>query len=802
MIKNYIKIALRNLLNNKTYSLINISGLAIGIACFMLIYLFVKDELGYDKFHSKAERIYRLTEKIDMEGQGGEFSSSNPFPVMKAMLTDYPEYIEEGVRLFNFQQPTLTLEFGDNKFNERHIYFADSTFFKIFDFRLKAGDKNTVLANPNSIVLTQELAHKYFGDEDPVGKTIIYESNFNLLITGVFDKLPSQTHFNFDCLISFSTINQIIGQGLQQNWVWNPNWTYFLLKEDVDPKTLEAKFPDFVQKYYPAHLKPQITHYLQPLKDIHLKSNLDYEMQANNDEANIYIFSVVGVLIILIAIINFMNLATARSAKRAREVGMRKVLGADRSMLIRQFLGESLILSFFGVILALFLIEILMPVFNNLSGKELSFEYFAEPTNLILLLIVGLLVGLISGIYPAFFLSAAEPIRVVKGNINLQPKGALIRKVLVILQFTISLALIIGTLVIYQQLDFMQNANLGFNKENVLLVSFKPPVANRYDTFKDELQRNKKIAFVTMMNEVIGEHHNTHEINYEGLEADRYVYFPGLLVDEDFIETFDLKIIVGRDFSEEYIREDSLGIIVNEAMINELNWGDPQSVINRRFNTIFGQERIIGVVKDFNFVWLKEPIGPFFLDISPAFVRPFFLKFAAVRINSNDIKNTVAFIEKKWNEIIPEYPFEFSFLDENLNGMYKEQDNLGKLVGYFSILAIFIACLGMFALASFNAEQRTKEIGVRKVLGASVSGIVILFTKDFLKLVLIAVILAIPLAYLVLDRWLEDFAYRVNINPVIFIVSALVTFCIALGTIAFQAVKAANANPVKSLKYE
>ncbi|HSP86653.1 MAG TPA: ABC transporter permease [Ignavibacteriaceae bacterium] len=802
MLKNYIKIALRNLRNNKVYSFINISGLAIGIACFMLIYLFVVDELSYDKFHTKADRIYRLTEKIDMEGQGGEFSSSNPFPVMKAMLTDYPEYIEEGVRLFNFQQPTLTLEYGDNKFNEKHIYFADSTFFKVFDFSLKAGNKNTALANPNSIILSQELANKYFGNENPLGKTIIYEANFNLLITGIFDELPTQSHFNFDCLISFSTVNQIIGPGLQQNWVWNPNWTYFLLKDGVDPKTLEKQFPEFVQKYYPPHLKPQITHYLQPLKDIHLKSNLDYEMQPNNDEANIYIFSAVGILIILIACINFMNLATARSAKRAREVGMRKVLGADRQMLIKQFLGESLLLSFFAVIVSVFLIELLIPVFNNLAAKELSFKIFSEPTNLILLLVLGLIVGIASGIYPAFFLSASEPIKVVKGSVNLQPKGALLRKGLVVLQFTISLALIIGTLVIYQQLQYMQNANLGFNKENVLLISFRPPVANRYDALKNELLRNENISFVTNMNEIVGEHHNTHEINYEGLEAGKWVYFPGLLVDEDFTETFDLKMIAGRDFAKEYLREDSLGIIVNEAMIKELNWGDPESVINKRFNTIFGQERIVGVVKDFNFVWLKEPIGPFFLDIAPAFVRPFFLKYAAARIKSGDMKETISYIEAKWNELVPEHPFEFSFLDENLNKMYKDQDNLGNLVGYFSILAIFIACLGMFALASFNAEQRTKEIGVRKVLGASVSGIVFLFTKDFLKLVLIAVIIATPLAYFILNRWLEDFAYRVNISPVIFIAAAVVTFLIALSTVAYQAIKAANANPIKSLRYE
>ncbi len=721
---------------------------------------------------------------------------------MKAMLTDYPQYIEEGVRLFNFQQPTLTLQYEDQKFNEKKIFFADSTFFKVFDFPLSQGDKNTALANPNSIILTKNLAHKYFGNQNPMGKTLLYDGRTNLLVTGVFGDLPTQSHLDFDCLISFSTVNQLVGPGLLQNWVWNPNWTYFLLRKGVDPKELEKQFPKFVQKYYPDFLKPQITHYLQPLTDIHLKSNLDYEMYPNSSESNIYIFSAVGILIILIACINFMNLATARSAKRAREVGMRKVLGADRFMLIKQFLGESLLLSFFAVIVSILLIELLMPLFNNLAGKQLSFKIFAEPSNLLLLLIVGVFVGLLSGIYPAFFLSASEPIRVVKGGIVNQPKGGLLRKGLVVLQFTISLALIIGTLVIYQQLGFMQNANLGFNKENVVLVSFRPAAANRYQPFKDDLLMNKNISSVTMMNEIIGEHHNTHEINYEGMEEGKWVYFPGLLVDEDFVKTFNLKIIAGRDFSKEYPREDSLSILVNESMLKELHWGDPESAINRRFKTIFGGERIVGVVKDFNFVSLKEPIGPFFLDISPASVRPFFLKYAAVRIKPGDVKNTISYIESKWNELIPQYPFEFSFLDENLNGMYKEQDNLGSLVGYFSILAILIACLGMFALASFNAEQRTKEIGVRKVLGATVSGIVFLFTKDFLKLVLIAVVIASPLAYFILNKWLEDFAYRVNISPLVFITAAAVTFFIALITVAYQAIKAANANPVKSLRYE
>ncbi|MFO7446714.1 MAG: ABC transporter permease [Ignavibacteriaceae bacterium] len=807
MLKNYLKIAFRNLVRYKAYSVINISGLAIGITCFMLIYLFIKDELSYDKFHSKADRIYRVTERIDADGQG-ENSSSNPFPVMKAMLNDYPHLIEEGVRLFNFQQPTLTLEYKDQKFNESKIFFADSTFFKVFDFPLAVGDKNTVLAKPNSVVLTKKLANKYFGDENPVGQSILYEGNFNLAVTGVFEDLPLQSHMDFDCLISFSTIYQITGGNFfDQQWIWNPCWTYILLKDGVNPGELEKQFPEFVQKYYPDFIKPQVSHSLQALTDIHLHSKLDYEMYQNNDAANIYIFSAVGIMILFIACINFMNLATARSARRAREVGMRKVLGAEKKQLVKQFLGESTILSFIAVIIAALFVELLIPLFNNLAGKELTFDLFSDPATLVVLLVVGLVVGIVSGLYPAFFLSASEPIKVVKSSFKLETKSVLLRKGLVVLQFAISLALIIGTLVVYEQLNYMQNANLGFNKEQIVVIPFRPPIVNRYEAFKNDLLRNNNITHVSVMNEIIGQHHNTHEINYEGMETDKVVYFPGLLVDEDFSETFDLQIIAGRDFSKEYPRDDSLGIIINEATVKNLGWGSPEEAINKKFSTSFGggisnSERVIGVVKDFNFVSLKKPIEAFFLDIAPAQTRPFFLKYAAARIKPGDVKNTIAYIGEQWNRSMPEYPFEFSFLDENLNQMYKEQDNLGKLVAYFSILAILIACLGMFALASFSAEQRTKEIGIRKVLGASVSGIILLFSKDFMKLILLAVIIASPAAYFVLDKWLDDFAFRINISFSVFIIAAAITLLIALSTISYQAIRAALANPVKAVKYE
>jgi putative ABC transport system permease protein len=616
MFKNYLKIAVRNLFKQKAYSAINIAGLSIGITCFMLIFLFIADEMRYDSFHSKSDRIYRLIEEIDQEGQG-EVSSSNPLPVAEALITDYPHFIEKTVRFFNFQAPTLTIQIDDKKFNEKKLFFVDSTLFDVFDFKLEQGNPAAALAEPNSIILTKNLAEKYYGNESPVGKTLIFEGGINLKVTGVFAEQPAQSHIDFDGLISYSTINTFVGPGFGTNWIWNPAWTYLLLNDDVKPEELEKEFPDFIQKYYPDIIKNQITHWLQPLEDIHLTSDLDYEMKKNGSLATIYIFGVVGILILIIACINFMNLATARSVKRAREVGMRKVLGAERSQLIYQFIGESVLLSLIAVIISIALIQLLLPLFNNLSGKELTFEFFINPWLLLIIFCVGLFVGIIAGTYPAFFLSAAVPVKSLKGKYQGGSRSVSLRKVLVIAQFAISLVLIIGTIIIYQQLKYMQNANLGFNTEQIVVVPTRFPMLQQIETLKNEFKRNPNILEVSVMNEVIGEHHNTHEFHYEGMEDGKVVWLPGLIVDEDFVETFGLQIVAGRNFSKEFLRDDSLGVIINEAMVNKLGWNSPEEAIGKEFRSTTGNERVIGVVKDFNYVSLKEPIGPFFLDMVP-----------------------------------------------------------------------------------------------------------------------------------------------------------------------------------------
>ncbi|MEZ4828196.1 MAG: ABC transporter permease [Bacteroidia bacterium] len=799
MIQNYLIIALRNLRRNPLYAGINILGLAVGITCFVLIVLFVRDEWSYDKYHSKSDRIYRLVGKIDLEGQGEE-SSSNPFPVGPTLINDYPGLIEQVVRFFDFQVEKRTLRVGDVMFSEPDVFFADSNVFQVFDFPLLRGDKTTALKGPNLIVISEEMAKRYFGEEDPIGKQILYEGQVNLQVTGILGKIPPQSHFEFQALISFPTLRQYIGQTLEQNWVWNPNWTYILLKEGTSPEELEAQFPAFIQKYYPDFIKPQITHYLQKLTDIHLKSHLDYEIEPNSSETNIYIFLAIGIFILIIACINFMNLATARSAGRAKEVGMRKVLGAFRTQIIRQFLGESLVMSFLAVIASLLLIFLFLPLFNDISGKSLSANQLLEPEFLIALLVLGGMVGFISGLYPAFYLSSFLPVKVLKGKLKSQAGDKLIRKGLVVTQFAISLGLIISTMVIYRQFRYMQTASTGFAKDQVVVIPAKPVIVPKIEVFREALLRNSSIRSMTIMNEILGIHHNVHEYNYEGMEPGKWIYFPSLIVDEYFARTFDLEFIAGRDFSKDHPTDDTLALIINETMVKNLGWGTPQDALGKQFYTPRGHERVTGVVKDFHFVSLKDKIRPFVLDITTGGARNFFTKNIAVRISPGDTEPTLAYIEEQWAALAPEHPFEYTFLDSQINNLYKDEGKLADLVRYFSILAIFIACLGLFALASYTAEQRTKEIGIRKVLGSSVFQIVGLLARDFILLVLIANLIAWPLAGWFMHRWLSGFAYHTSLSLWLFFGAGLGVTGIAFLTILFQSLKAGSADPIAALR--
>ncbi len=807
MFKNYIKTAWRSLDRNRFYASINVLGLAVGLTCFILILLFVRDELSYDLYHTKSDRIFRVCEKIDLEGQG-ENSSSNPFPTGPAMLNDYPHLIEKQVRFFNFQEDKLSFRIAsgnegeDKKFREEDVFFADSTTFDVFDFPLAKGNPAEALNGPNKMILSQELADKFFPGEDPIGKTVLYDGGLPLEISGILGEIPAQSHFQIRGLISFATLRQMMGGGLTNNWVWNPNWTYLLLKEGVDPQELEDQFPAFVQKYAPEFMKGMITHYLQPLKDIHLTSALDYEIEPNSKKSNIFVFTIIGIFILLIACVNFMNLATARSARRAQEVGVRKVLGARRGQLITQFLGESVMISLIAGALSLLFVNLLMPVFNQLAGKSLVMGDLWSWEFMMMLVGIITLVGLVAGLYPAFFLSSFQPVKVMKGKMSADRFNRIFRKGLVVIQFAISLGLIIATGVIYLQYKYMQAADPGFHKDHVMIIPAARPTIPKYELFKEDLKRDAHVLEVSKMNEIIGVHHNVHEYNFAGMKDGEWIYFPSLIVDEDFVKTMGLEIIAGRDFDKSNPTDDTLGVIINETMVRERGWDGPADALNRQFYTPRGHERVIGVVKDFHAVSLLDPIRPFVLDMIKTGAGAFFTKNYVLRIRPANLRQTLAHCEEAWNKVAPNHPFEYSFLNEQIDKLYADQNRLAKLIGYFSVLAVLIACSGLFALASFSTEQRTKEIGVRKVMGASIGQIFGMLAWDFIKLVLIGSVLAFGLAAFFLYDWLQGFAFHMDMPWWIYLASAVLVGLLALLTVGFQAYKAGSINPAMALKDE
>ncbi len=803
MVKNYIKSTFRQLIKQKTYTLINITGLAIGIASFLIIYLFITDELSYDRFNKKAKNIYRLVNIYDFEGVG-EKSASSPFPVAFTMKNEYPDMIKNVVRLFNFQVPSSFVEYQDKKFNEKHFFFADSTFFDIFDYEFIKGNSRTALEENGSVVLTQSAARKYFGNEDPMGKIILFEITTKLKITGIIKDPPKQSHLQFDFIGSMSTLRTIYDGSLPNTWVWNPCWTYFLLNDHVSPKALEAKFPEFIQTYFYDAEKENITLYLQPLTDIHLRSKLDYELSANGSMNSIYILSAIGIFLLVIAIINFMNLATATSSRRAKEIGIKKVTGAYRSQLILQFLGESTILSFIALTLGLIIVEFVLPLFDEFTGKSLTINVLFEWQNIVMLISLGLAVGILSGTYPAFYLSAFNPVKVLKGSVRFGVKSGLPRKILVVTQFTISIALIIGSIIIHDQLKFMQNADLGFNKKNIIIVPVnRTPVANIFPTFKKELLQDPSIISVTAMDDIFGESHNTHEFRPEGYPEKKWQFYPALVVRYDFVKTFGIKIIAGRDYIEENKLDPMNGMLINEAMVKHMGWGSPENALGKKFKSLRGNERVIGVFKNFHPTSLHKEAGPFVLNMKeyPREVI-WFLKYVAIRIQPGTEKNALAHIENMWRKTSPDRPFEYFFLDKELASLYKDEENLSRLSFIFTIIIILISAMGLLGLASFLAEQKTKEIGIRKVLGANLLSIINNISKEFIWLILLASVFAWGIAYIVMVYWLYHFPYQTVIHWFTFILGALIAMGLAMMITFIRAYFASKANPIVTLKYE
>ena len=803
MLKNYIKIAQRTFTRQKVYSLLNVSGLSIGLACFILILLYVRDELSYDRFHPNAERVYRVIEHFESDGIG-EHSASLPFPTGPTLVNDFPRQVEHAVRLFNFQSPTLALanKEADKAFNESRVFFADSTFFDVFDFKLETGNKATALDEPNSILITRSMARKYFDGEDPIGKFLEFQGVQNLLVTGVLEDAPGNAHFQFDFIISFSTLRYWYNGDYPGSWYWNPCWTYVVLEENTAKETLEAQLPAFVQKYFHEFIRDEVTLELQPLVDIHLYSKLDYEIQANSDVKNIYIFGAVALFVLIIAAINFINLSTARANKRAKEVGVRKSLGSRKSQLIAQFVFESVLFTFLAVLIAVGLVVSVLPEFNQLTGRVLDLDILLGANFLVGLITLALIVGLMSGFYPAFVLSSFNTTLVLK-NAHLKTNGLSFRRVLVTLQFTISIVLIIGTIVAIDQLNYLQDKDLGFDQENVMMIPvIRSTMGEHYESFKTKALQSTSIKSITAVEEVVGAKHQVGNYQFEGMERSKPI--PRFFVLHDFTKTMNVELMAGRDYDRSVVTDDSLALVVNETLVKSMGWSSPEEAINKRFyyrKRLVG--RVIGVVRDYNFVSKHNPIGPLVLPLN---TRPrafdLFIKYVAVKVNGDNLQTAIDDLKSAWHTVLPNRPFDYFFLDDRLNDSYLGEQKMSRVTIIFSGLAILVACLGLFGLATFSVEQRTKEIGIRKVLGITTPQVLLLLSKEFMPLVLAAFTLAVPISYLLLREWLSTFAYRIGIEVLPFVVAGSITFLVCMVTVAYNAWKASGINPIDTLKYE
>ncbi len=802
MLRNYFTVAFRSILKDKFYSLINVFGLMLGISSCIFITIYINDEISFDRFNTKANRIYRVTEFIETEGSG-ERSSSAPFPTGPTLVEEYGTMIESQVRFFDFQSPTILITERDNKkeFNEPHVLFVDSTFFQLFDYEVSKGDKATALQNPNSVLLTESAAQRYFGSEDPIGKILQIEGRQDLIVTGVMPNSPRNAHFQFEFLVSFSTLRNFFNGQYPQTWYWNPCWTFVLLKEGVNPADVEKYFPSFIEKYFPDFIRKEARMALQPLTDIHLKSDLEFEMEANSSEENIYVFTIIGAFILFIASMNFMNLSTARSAKRAKEVGLRKTLGSQRRQLIFQFLLESLIISLVAILLAVVMAMAGLTSFNMLAEKSIDYTIFLNPIIIGALVAIFIVVGVGSGLYPALVLSSFVPIKVLKDSQAKGGRGAILRKTLVVVQFSLSIIMIISTVIAINQLDFLRKSDTGFNSHQLLYISaLRTPITRTYPAFKKELEQRADVSGVTGVLDVLGSKHQGDNFRFEGMDKSKL--FSVIWVNHDFFNTFSLEIIEGREFKENITTDDSLALIINEALAKQMGWA-PEEAVGKPFEYQQYKGEIIGVVKDFNFVSKHKKIEPLILQLrsNPGHFN-FSLKYVAIKLESKDLPSTVAAIEAKWKELAPGRPFDYFFLDQELDKLYKDEEKLGKVAGIFSVLAVIVACLGLFALASFMAEERKKEIGIRKVMGGSVRQIVMLLSKDFSKLIALAFIIACPIAWYAIHSWLSNFAFHVEISWFVFILVGIVTLLIALLTISYRALQAAFANPVNSLRNE
>ncbi len=800
MFKNYIKVAFRNLNKNKVYSAINIFGLALGLMVSILVFLYVHAETSYDKHITDYDQIYRVGIKAHMMGQSIDAPVSCS-PMANSLRTEFADVIT-ATRMRPVRQEIL-LTHEDQRIYIPNGIRADSAFFSIFDYTFIHGDPKTALKEDNAVVLTEETAFKFFGNENPMDKIIRYDDRRDCIVRGVIENPKGNSHFSADFFVSENGVNPI--------WISNNYHTYFKLRKEADPDEFKQVMSDQFLKYIGPDVERALRitleeffandnafeYDLQSLQSIHLHSHRDWEIQQNGNVMYIFIFMAIAFLVLLIAGINFMNLSTARSAKRAKEVGIRKVSGATRGMLISQFMMESVIQSLIALFLAFIMVELTLPGFNNVLDTNLSLinDHFA--TTIGFAFIVTLFYGLFSGSYPAFFLSGFQPVSVLKGDMTKTKKGSLIRKSLVVVQFTASIILIIGMAIIFLQISFMHKKNLGFNGDQVIVAPIQTDdVAQNFENYKGEFLKYPNVLGVTRSSYLPGHIPNQNMFAVEGSQETYPLW--NLEVDHDFFETLDLQLVEGRTFTREIDADTSVAFILNETAVHSFNIENPIgkriSGIGQDGSTAFGP--IIGIVKDFHIEGFNQAIKPMVLGISKE------LWWVSMKISSENMQETIAAIESKWNTIEPSHPFRYTFLDEDFGALFKQQENFGKMFLYLTLLAILISCMGLYGLASYTAEQRTKEIGIRKVLGASIPQLMKMLSKDFIKLVLVANLFAWPITLILARKWLSGFSYQIDMPILPFILASILAVVIALITVSHQAYVAANSDPVHALKYE
>jgi putative ABC transport system permease protein len=813
MLTNYLKIAFRSLIKQKVYSIINILGLSVGIASCFLIVIFVKDEFSYDKFHADADRIYKVILERKYPNHATLYGVV-PHSYGDVMLKDFPE-VDEMVRMGGPFENTIVKYKNERdeikQFEEGFVMAADSNFFSVFSIKLLKGDPKRVLSNVNEVVITEETAKRYFGNDEPIGKTFhIVDRDFT--VSAISENVPEHSHFKFDFL--FKREEDRVAGAVRTNFTSFDSHLYVKLKQGANAKALEAKFPKMVDTYAAGEIERELgkswadyknegngyRYFLQPLTNIHLDpANIEFKMRAGGNLNYVYFLMAIAALILIIACINFMNLSTARSSERAREVGVRKTMGSIKSQLISQFLVESILLSILSTVLAIGLIYLALPYFNNLTNKQLAFSFSSGMIGSLFL--VSIVVGFLAGSYPAFVLSAFNPVVVMKGSFTSNIKGAWLRNGLVVFQFFISIVLIVGTLVVTKQMQYMQDKSLGYNKEQVLVIERAFGLRQKAQTYIDQLKQLPNVENVAGSYSLLGNGNDFFGALFQTEGDSEVLTTKSMVIDDDFAQTVGFEFLEGKGYAKE--TDDSLSIILNETAIKTLGLKDPigkrLSQVQRNENgTVTIQYTIIGIVKDFNFLSLRDPITPLAIMNTESFGGG--AGYVYIRLKAKDVGSVIAEAETKWKTLVPEETFKYVFLDENINTQYENEKRAGEVFGIFSGLAIIIACVGLFGLAAYTATLRTKEIGVRKVLGASVGNVVFLLSKDFTKLILIAFVLAVPLSWYIMNSWLQDFAYRIELGPGVFLLAGSAALLISWITVSYQSIKAAIVNPIKSLR--